>query len=145
MYIFRSYFCYDGTMESLTPQQQLQKLEQEYSERKAALEQQATETQESMIAGHETMSRVLEGHIQQQVPNFQASSHAPRTVLDSLPPEETAKIQDWINTSFTQGVWQGINQAKKSGDMALIDAFHAALSGQLYDTLIERKKLESVT
>ena len=146
MYIFDGVICYYDTMESLSPQQQLQQLEKEYQQRRTALEEQASEKQDSVVSGHEAMSHVVENQIQQQMPNFQASTHAPRTVSDdTLPPEAMEKIQNWINVSFSQGVWQAIKEAKQSGDMALIDAFHGALTGQLYDSLIERKKLDQVT
>src|SRR5262249_28819484 len=108
-------------------------------------EQQAAEKTESLPSEYETMSKVVEGTIQQAVPEFQASSHAPVTISDDvISPQDTEKIQNWINLTFTKGIWQGIQAAKTSGDIALIDAFHSLLSGQLYQNLIDQKKIPTL-
>ncbi len=127
-----------------SPEQQLQKLEQDYRAKRAELEHQATEHRETLPSEHETMSKVVEEHIQQHVPVFQASTPAPNGSDDSLPPEERAKVQKWIMDVFAKGIDAGIKEARASGDPALLDAFHAALTGQLHDILVQRKKLEEI-
>ncbi|HVZ11260.1 MAG TPA: hypothetical protein VG941_02510 [Candidatus Paceibacterota bacterium] len=119
-------------METLSPQEQIGRIEQEYQ-------------REAAVPGHEAMSRVVEGHIQEQIPEFKAAAHAPRTMTESLPPEAAETVQGWINTVFSHGLSEAIKAAKQSGDMALIDAFHGALSGQLYNSLVERGKVEPIS
>lgn len=128
--------------------EQLQQVEQEYQQKRAAIEKQMREQGESAEAApvpteHETMSQVVEGAIKQHVPAFQASSHT-TTTDDSLPPDVQEKIQTWVNISFTKGLAEGIKAAKDSNDIALIDAFHSALTGSLYQMLVEQKRMAVV-
>ena len=72
---------------------------------------------------------------------------APQAQTDdtgSVPPELKDKIQELVNRVFQKSLDQGIKEAVKSDDPALIDAFHDVLVDQLYDTLLERKKIEKV-
>lgn len=122
--------------ETLSPEQQLQQVEQDYQKRREAAAEAESE--------HESMSRVVEEKIQQHEPTFQASSHQPTTMTDALPADGQAKVQQWVSDVFTKGIWRSIKTAKDSGDMALLDAFHAALSGQLYDQLVASKQFKKV-
>ena len=126
-------------------EQQLQQLEQDYRTKRAELERQAGERKESLPSEHETMSQVVQERIQQHVPSFQPTTSAPRNTDDSLPPEEQTKVQGWVTDVFTKGLDAGLKEARNSGDPALLDAFHAALTGQLHDVLVQRKKLEDVS
>ena len=131
-----------------TPTEQLQRIEQEYQQKRAELEQQMKEQGESVEGAptpteHETMSEVVEGAIQQHVPTFQASGNT-TTSDDTLPPDAQEKVQAWVNLAFTKSLSDGIKAAKDSNDIALIDAFHNALTGNLYSMLVEGKKLEAV-
>ena len=134
-------------MES-TPSEQLQKIEQEYQQKRAEIESQMKGQGESaehapVPSEHETMSQVVEGAIQQHVPTFQASS-ATTTDDTTLPPDAQEKVQAWVNLAFTKSLTDGIKAAKDSNDIALIDAFHSALTGHLYQTLVEQKRMEVV-
>lgn len=124
-------------MENLTPEQQLQEVQKQYEQRRES----SSETEPE----HETMSHVVQDQIQQHEPAFQAQTHAPRSVSGSLNDEDQAKIQQWVNDAFSKSLWQAIKDAKNSGDMALLDAFHAALSGELYDQLVASKKLKELS
>ena len=135
-------------MTESTPTEQLQQVEREYQQKRAELEQKMKEQGESVEGEpapteHETMSQVVEGAIQQHVPAFQASANT-TTTDDTLPPEAREKVQAWVNLAFTKSLSEGIKAAKDSNDIALIDAFHSALTGELYKTLVESKKLEAV-
>ncbi len=129
-------------MENLSPEQQLQQLESDYQKRREAIQNGGTETETE----HETVSRVAEDQIKQHAPSFQASSHAPTTSSGVLTDEDHAKVQQWVSDSFasSKGVWKAIKEAAGSGDMALLDAFHAALSGELYEQLVARKQIKEV-
>ncbi|OGM97480.1 MAG: hypothetical protein A2735_01980 [Candidatus Yanofskybacteria bacterium RIFCSPHIGHO2_01_FULL_41_21] len=131
-----------------TSAEQLQQVEQEYQQKRAEIEQQMKERGELGAEApspteHETMSQVIEGAIQQHVPEFKASSHT-TTTDDSLPPDAQEKIQGWVNIAFTKSLAEGIKTAKDSNDIALIDAFHSALTGNLYQMLVEQKRVEVV-
>ena len=131
-----------------SPAEQLQQVEQEYRQKRAELEQQMKEGGEAgeqapVPTEHETLSQVVEGAIQQHLPAFQASSHT-TTTDDSLPPDAQDKVQAWVNLAFTKSLTDGIKAARDSNDIALIDAFHSALTGHLYQTLVEQKRMEVV-
>lgn len=128
--------------------EQLQQVEQEYQQKRAEIEKQMKERGESgeqapVPSEHETLSQVVEGAIQQHVPTFQASSNT-TTADDSLPPEAQEKVQIWVNLAFSRSLSDGIKAAKESDDIALIDAFHSALTGGLYKMLVEQKRMEVV-
>lgn len=132
-----------------TPEEQLKQIEQEYQRKRADIEQQMKMGNESAEQApapteHETLSKVVEGAIQQHIPEFQASSHAPVSE-DSLPPESQEKVQNWVNITFSKSLSDGIRAAKDSNDIALIDAFHGALTGGLYKMLVEQKRMEAVS
>ncbi len=121
--------------------EQIPQIQDQYESRRQEVEQQPAEQQETT---HETMSHVVEQNIQQHMPQFQASTHAARSTDDSLPPEEKAKVDMWLNDVFAKGLDVAIKEASDSGDAALLDAFHAALTGVLHDQLIAQKKLENL-
>jgi hypothetical protein len=126
-------------MELLTPEQQLQHLNQQYEERRQTAPEHESEK--------ETMSRMLEQQIQQHEPTFSASSHEPRPA-DTLSGDEQSRVQELVTESFPpsgKGVWAAIKAAKATGDMALLDAFHGALSGELYNHLVESKQIKEVS
>ncbi len=131
-----------------SPAEQLQQIEKEYREKRAAVEQMQHQGELAEQAPppteHETLSRVVEGAIQQHVPAFQASSHTAVPTDDALSVEAQAQVQTWVKLAFEKGLDEGIKAAKNSNDIALIDAFHSALTGDLYRTLIDSKKLEAV-
>lgn len=123
-------------METLTPEQQLQQIEQQHQQRQ--------ETAPETESGYESMSRVAEQNIQQHEPTFQASSHAPRSVDESMPADSQSQVQQWVSDAFSKGVWQAIKEAKDANDPALLDSFHAALAGELYDRLVQAQQLKEV-
>ncbi|MEK7645970.1 MAG: hypothetical protein AAB374_02605 [Patescibacteria group bacterium] len=133
-----------------TPEQQVQQLKEEYERRLAEIKQQAPETGESQVESeqipveHQAISETTEKVIQEQVPEFIASSHEPGHSVGELTPEAQEKVQAWVNIAFTKSLSDGIKAAKYSNDIALIDAFHSALTGSLYQMLVEQKRMEVV-
>ncbi|MEK9157952.1 MAG: hypothetical protein AAB638_02085 [Patescibacteria group bacterium] len=127
-----------------TPNEQLEQLEREYKERRQAIESQ-TAPEAVLPSEHETMSQVVEGKIQEQVPDFKVENHSqePTGEDNNLDPEARGKIQEWVNIAFTKGPYESI-QALRDNDPALIDKFHSALTGELYKMLVQNKKLEEV-
>ncbi len=133
-------------MEGLSPEQQAQQFKEEY-ERKIAGIQQAAESGESspeIAPEHQAVSEVTEGIIQQQVPEFKASSHAPGRSADQLPDDMRTRIQEWINITV-QDPYKGVKAASDSQDIALIDAFHGALtSDEIFPEIVKLGKLPEV-
>lgn len=127
-----------------TPNEQLDLFEKEYQAKRRELEGQLT-PEAVLPSEHETMSRVVEGKIQEQVPDFQAPVHqeVPSEMSDDLTPETRAKIRELVNIAFSAGLYQSI-KALKDSDSALVDEYHSALTGELYKVLVEKKKLEEV-
>ncbi|OGN27639.1 MAG: hypothetical protein A2941_01465 [Candidatus Yanofskybacteria bacterium RIFCSPLOWO2_01_FULL_49_17] len=125
-------------MENLTPAEQLQQVQQDYEKRR----QNAPETEPE----HESMSRVVQEQIRRHEPSFEASSHAPRSIDESMSAEALSKVQQLVAESFPpgKGLWSAIKEAKDSTDAATLDAFHAALTGKLYDELVASKQLKQV-
>ncbi|OGN17395.1 MAG: hypothetical protein A3C88_00685 [Candidatus Yanofskybacteria bacterium RIFCSPHIGHO2_02_FULL_50_12] len=125
-----------------TPEQQLQQLEQEYQRRRQELSQKIGEQEQ--VPEKETMSQVVEESIQQHAPSFQASSHAAPTDSAALSPEEEKQVQEWVNLVFSSGLSAGIKAAQAANDPALLDAFHATLTGELHEQLVAQKKLDNL-
>lgn len=132
-----------------TPEQQVQQLKEEYDRRLAEIKGQTPEVGESQVeseqipAEHQAVSETTEKVIQEQVPEFKASSHQPGRSSGhvGIAPEAQAKIQEWINLSLVNPS-AGVKAAKDSGDIGLIDVYHGALtSNEIYQEMVKRGKL----
>lgn len=126
-------------------EQEIAQLEQQLSEKKAALSQGA-ETKESE-PDKEILHKVIGEKIQQQMPQYAPSPIKPKqddTAQSYILPELKDKVQELINLVFNKSLDDGIKEASKSNNPALIDAFHDILVDELYTMLLERKKLEQV-
>lgn len=51
-------------------------------------------------------------------------------------------VQGLVNVAFTQSLQKAIAEAVKTGNAALIDAFHDLLVDQLHQELLNRQKLK---
>ena len=129
---------------SATIEQEIAQLEKELQEKKANLGQQ-TEQKESP-SDKEILRDVVGEKIQQSAPTY-TPKPTPQTKTDdasSIPAELKDKIQELVNFVFQNSLDHGIKEAVKSNNPALIDAFHDVLVDQLYDTLLERKKVDQI-
>ena len=79
-------------------------------------------------------------------PDFGLSDiwHLNYPLKNYLSQELKDKIQEIVTLVFAKNLEEGIKEAAKSGNIALIDAFHDILVDELYDQLVERKKLDRV-
>lgn len=82
---------------------------------------------EKILQDHEEVSKTTEAMIQAQVPDFKASSHEREHTITDLPEDKQVQIQQWVAIARTDPM-KGIEAAKNSKDMALLDAFHGALT-----------------
>lgn len=54
------------------------------------------------------------------------------------------KLQQLVNLAFEQGLLTAIDQARKTNNPYLIDAFHDMLTDKLYRELVVQHKLEEL-
>ncbi len=141
------------TENSNSIQQEIAKLEQQLTEKRANLEQQSAETDKEVPHDKEILKQVVGEKIQEHLsaqagaPTYipQAKSQQKDDATQSYTdPDLKDKVQELVNLAFNKSLEEGIREATKSNNFALIDAFHDVLVDQLYDALIERRKLEAV-
>ena len=127
-----------------TIEQEIAQLEKQLQEKRANLEQQPE--QKELPPDKEILREVIGEKIQQNAPAhiIKPTPSAPTDDTGPIPAELKDKIQELVNHVFQVSLDQGIKEAVKSKNPALIDAFHDVLVDQLYDTLLERKKIEQV-
>ena len=128
-----------------TIEQEIAQLEKQLQEKRANLGQQPE--QKESLPDKEILREVVGEKIQQHAPAY-IPKPAPQTQTDdtgSIPADLKDKIQELVNHVFKNSLDQGIKEAVKSKNPALIDAFHDVLVDQLYDTLLERKKIDPIS
>lgn len=128
---------------SSTIEQDIAELERKLEEKKSALEHEKSEK--------DVLHGLVGEKIQQHLPQYQLSlpsATAPVPVATEPPSylgqELKDKIQEIVKLVFEKNLEEGIKEAAKSGNMALIDAFHDILTDELYNQLIEKRKLPKV-
>ena len=128
-----------------TIEQEIAQLEQQLQEKKANLEQQPE--QKELPPDKEILREVIGEKIQQNAPThiIKSAPSVPTDDAGSVPAELKDKIQELVNHVFQVSLEQGIKEAVKSNNPALIDAFYDVLVDQLYDTLLERKKIDPIS
>jgi len=143
------FLCYNQTMAETgaTIEQEIAQLEKQLQEKKANLEQQPE--QKELPSDKETLREVVGEKIQQHAPTYIPKPVSPQAQTDGgasyLVGELKDKVQELVNHVFQNSLEQGIKEAVKSNNPALIDAFHDVLVDQLYDALLERKKVDPIT
>src|SRR3989344_226764 len=134
-----------------TIEQEIAQLEKQLEEKKANLGQQPE--QKESLPDKEILREVIGEKIQQSISaQTDTSTHipapAPQRQTDdtgSIAQELKDQIQGLVNHVFQNSLSQGIREAVQSNNPALIDAFHDVLVDQLYDTLLERKKIDPIS
>ena len=130
----------------VTIEQEIAQLEKQLQEKKANLEQQPEHKE--LLPDREILREVVGEKIQQNAPAYLPKPATQTQTDDSasyLVGEMKEKIQELVNHVFQNSLEQGIKEAVKSNNPALIDAFHDVLVDQLYDALLERKKVDPIT
>ena len=140
-------------------EQEIAQLEKQIAEKRAVLGQekpfdqtQGKETEPLVVSevepsDKEILRSVVGEKIQQQMPQYQPTPAKPKqddAAQTYILPELKDKVQEFINLVFNKSLDEGIKEASKSNNPALIDAFHDVLVDELYNVLVERKKLEQV-
>lgn len=132
-------------------EQEITQLERQLAEKKAALGQERpfdkTQDRETEPTEKELFRSVVGERIQQHIPQYQpapAKAKQDDTGQSYILPELKDKVQELVNLVFNKNLSEGIKEASRSNNPALIDAFHDVLVDEFYNVLLERKKLEPV-
>ena len=132
-------------------EQEIAQLEQQIAEKRAALGQEQAGPE--LPPEKETLREIVGEKIQHQVPQYQSASPIQPTpakqqqddsALGYVLLELKEKVQELVNLVFNKGLDDGVKEAARSNNPALIDAFHDVLVDELYNVLVERKKLEKI-
>lgn len=147
----------------MTKEQQIQQLNEEYkkqleqiqrgatdnpSAEQAPGEHQETHESEPVPLEHQAISHTSEKMIQEQIPNFQASSHTPGSKMDDLPEDAQTKVNEWVKMAGADP-YGSVKTVKdyfvKTGDMALVDAYHGAVtSDSKFQELVKTGQLKEL-
>jgi uncharacterized coiled-coil protein SlyX len=130
-----------------TIEHDIAELEKQLQEKRATLEQDKSEK--------ETLHEIVGEKIQQHVPQYLPAGKqvSPTTQANqSITPEPPSylsqelkdKVKEIIDLVFSKNLEEGIKEAGKSGNPALVDAFHDMLVDELYDQLVEKRKIAKV-
>ena len=133
-------------------EQEIAQLEKQLSEKKlrqlADLGQEQTGPE--LPPEKEIFHGIVGEKIQQHIPQYQPRQGGVKPKQDDgrtpsyADPELKDKIQELVNLVFNKSLEQGIKEVSRSNNPALIDAFHDVLVDELYNVLLERKKLEQI-
>lgn len=132
-----------------TIEHDIAELEKQLEAKKASLEHDKTEVStETGPSEKEILHEVVGQKIQQHIPSYSPTTQAPISTAPEPPSylsqELKDKVKEIINLVFAKNLDEGIVEARKSGNPALIDAFHDMLVDELYDQLIEKRKIAKV-
>ena len=125
-----------------TIEHDIAELEKQLESKKADLEHNKSEK--------EILHGIIGEKIKEQVPTYSpplapsVQTHTVHEPPSYLSQELKDKIQVIVDLVFSSNLEDGIREAAKSGNPAIIDAFHDILVDELYDQLVERKKIDKV-
>ena len=133
-----------------TIEQDIADLERKLEEKKAVLEHEKTEKD----VLHGIVGEKIQEHVPQYSPAVGQTSptlpttQAPLSITTEPPSylsqEFKDKIQEIVKLVFEKNLDEGIKEAAKTGNMHFIDAFHDILTDELYNQLIEKRKIPKV-
>lgn len=137
-------------------QLEIAQMERDLASKREALENQKNAGEINKIPNEkETLREIVGEKIQlaqppsspPQQPTNNSGQLPPLSVIE--PPAYASealknKIQELINTAFGESINKAIKNARATGNAALVDAFHDTLVDELYDHLIERRKLQKM-
>ncbi len=127
-------------------EQEIAQLEKQLSEKKVSLGEEKPSEKEIL---HDVVGERIQQHLPAQADASQNQPVPAKPQTDDVDQSSTQlelveKVQELINLVFDKSLEDGIKEASKSNNPALIDAFHDTLVDELYNMLLERKKLEQI-
>ena len=153
MFLLIKNICFSGTIIDMPEmnsslEQEIAQLEKQIAEKRAVLGQEQTGPE--LPPEKEIFHGIVGEKIQQHIPQYQPRQGGVKPKQDDgrtpsyADPELKDKIQELVNLVFNKSLEQGIKEVSRSNNPALIDAFHDVLVDELYNVLLERKKLEQI-
>jgi hypothetical protein len=133
-------------------QQEIAQLEKQLAEKRSALERDGVK-QEKLLSDKKILHEIISEKIKEQIPQYQSTSpdqtpsikpQRDHNIQSYVLPELKDKVQELVNTVFNESLSKGIKEALKTKNYALIDAFHDVLVDELFNALLERKKIKEV-
>jgi hypothetical protein len=128
-------------------EQNLAQMEEQLAQLQEAIAQQRVQEGKNADAPYEhaEVHQAVGETLKQAIPTYEPKP-MPVPVADGERPSWedpvlAPKVQELVNVAFTESPEAAARQAEKSGDHALIDALHGALSGPLHQQLLDRQKL----
>lgn len=135
-------------MEAPNPfEKQLEEFDAEYRHRRAELEQKAAEAGHEVESEKETVHNLVKEKIQPQItPPPSANWRSGSTPTDdaNASPEVHNKVQEIVNITLAQGFDEAVKQLEKINNPAVTDAYHAAITGSLFDELVKREAIPTL-
>jgi hypothetical protein len=125
-----------------TIEHDIAELEKQLAEKKAVL---GHEKSEKEIL-HQAVGEKIQQHAPSYAPSPKQNTSGP---VATEPPSYLTqdlkdKVQELISLVFDKNLEEGIKEAVKSDNPALIDAFHDILVDELYSQLVEKKKIDKL-
>lgn len=129
-------------------EQEITQLEEQLAKKRRALETAGTPA-EQMPSHQEMVHEAVGEKIKEKAPTYQPAPTPGPTPSGSggaswQDPVIAQQVQTLVNVAFTKGLDDAIGEAVKTGNHAIIDAFHDLLRDQLLDELVSRGKLTPV-
>lgn len=115
----------------------------------ASLEREIFELEEKLA---EKKKELEKGYASKEMPTPRPAAPPPAAPRKTTPSpakkqgiiEKNPKVKALVDMAFHEGVAKAVEEAKKTGDAYLIDAFHDALVDEVYDTLLKEKLLKEI-
>lgn len=134
---------------------EIAKIEKDLAVKRAALEQEKQNGNPAELPTEkETLHEIVGRRIESAPPlasqplPVQTVPSVPAPMLPGTPSymsdELNPRVRTLIDVAFTKSIDKAIIEAKKTRNAALIDAFHDALVDELYQNLIDYRKLKKI-
>jgi hypothetical protein len=132
-----------------TIQNDIADLERQLQTKRAALEHEKSEKE----VLHEVVGDKIKVHVPAYSPATKQQTKdsvpvSPSTAVPEPPsylsPELKEKVQALVRIVLEKNLEEGLKEAAKSDNIALIDAFHDMLVDELYDQLLAERKIQKV-
>lgn len=126
-------------MESGTPEKVSNQLESFHAEVARRVESAPAEK-----SGEELHQEVIHETVGEKLGKPQGSPQ-PAAAGTDLPQDIQASVQAMVNTAVTKDLDGAIAEARKHDNPMVVDAFHDALVGELYERLVSEGKLKQLS
>ncbi|MEX2054189.1 MAG: hypothetical protein WD883_01450 [Candidatus Colwellbacteria bacterium] len=126
-------------MDQKTPEQFINQLEGLHTEVTQRVESTPIED-----AGENAHKQILHQVVGERLGKTEPTAQSATAPISSVPPEVQSRVADLVQKATTHDLDGAIDEARKSGDPLLLDAFHDAVVGELYDHLVSTGKLKAL-